>query len=131
MSTTITGTLCVHFETGSEGSSWMVLEDHKTGWDGAHYIRNGDNLKVEITSDGISVVLLDKKLEMLNTASALKHSYLKQYVKAHETGLKQLSFAGMWMHYLPVNVDLGLWYRIFYELNDKQALKATLMRTRS
>ena len=130
MSTTITGALCVHFETGSEGTSWMLMEDDKTGWDGAHYIRNGDHLVVEILLDGGSTVLLDKKLEMVNTAGALKHFYLKQYVKIHETGLQQLSFAGVWMHYLPVNVDLGLWYRIFYELNDTQAIKATLTRSR-
>lgn len=51
MTEAIKGTLYAHFETGTEGIVWCLEEDGKLGYDGLHWLAEGDYLKI-LGTDG-------------------------------------------------------------------------------
>lgn len=117
MSEPIKGVLTDWFETGTEGVHW-TLQDEKHisdegfySYEGLHILKNGDYL--EISWKG-STPIWSGVLRMLKTRKAMFDPYLTQYVKGDPNlSFPQLSFAGLWVHALPINVDLGLWHDVF------------------
>jgi hypothetical protein len=118
----IKGPLEEYFETGTEGVYWSIYDETKLpdkegqyrSYDGLHIIRPGQHLA--ILYDGAEIWKGDPGL--IGTWEAKKHKYFKQYVKTQHL-CTQLSFGGMWIHYIPTNVDLGLWYRVFFSDSGK------------
>jgi len=111
----IKGIAEAYFETGTEGTYWAVQdENHPRDYQGLHIIRPNDHITVHYKDNqGDLYKLLDVEVELIDSIQAEKNKYFRQYLRAHQTGWKQLNFAGFWVHKLPTNVDLGLWYQIF------------------
>lgn len=111
MSRKITGKLGNYFETGCEGVYWCLQEDGKTGWDGLIILTPKEP---KLQKRKFKILYNDHeiwkgKIKWIHTWDARLHPYFKQYVKKHGGG-SQLNFGGLWVHYLPTNIDLGLWY---------------------
>lgn len=121
----IKGPLGEYFETGCEGVYFSIQDENfidQNGMfshEGLHLLKNGDSLAIYWQGH----ILWNGELKLLNTSQAAAHPYLKQYVKSvtYSTGLTrtQLSFAGRWVHYIPANVDLGLWFQVFMGVGEK------------
>jgi len=125
----ITGILFDYFETGSEGTIWAIQDEKHIdakgmySHEGTHYLKTGDYLSIYYPSDAWtpdpSRLCWEGKLALVTLYSTkLEQVGLAHYVKKHETGLEQLCLGGHWVHSLPANFDLALWYRIFC-LNEK------------
>jgi hypothetical protein len=112
---TIKGQLMPFFETGSEGT-YFTLYDEKFDDPKAEY-RSYEGVKFLKNKDFLGIYVGDYKvwegnILFINALEAKKHKYFKMYVKKHS--YEQLCFAGLWVHYLPTNIDLGLWHDIFF-----------------
>lgn len=112
----IRGKLGEFFETGTEGV-YFSLQDEKHiddkgmySYKGLHLLKNGDHLEILYGED--EKVLWSGKLGMISSMEAMRDKYFRQYIKTVHKNT-QLSFGGRWVHNLPVNVDLGIWYHVF------------------
>jgi hypothetical protein len=101
-----TGHPVAWFETGFEGTLWAVQEGGKT----PVTLRDGDEMELHLKGK----VMWSGRLQLVSSFKAKGDDYLRLYLKEH-AGDRQLQFAGLWVHALPRNVDLGLWYAAFVE----------------
>lgn len=109
------------FETGTEGTYWSLQDENYIdengmySYDGLKLIKNGDHLTIfwpkseNVAWEG--EVKLLRKFHIDNAGEYKK--YFGHYIKAAPSGYKQLSLCGRWVHSIPMNVDLGLWYEVF------------------
>jgi hypothetical protein len=124
--TQVKGYLHPNFENGMMSVAWAIQDeayvtkvDGEEVWHHSGHRKLLDNdrlvVRLETLSLGISEKVLDTKLDLVSSMAALKDAYLWQYVKQNPAGEMQLNFANFWVHSLPRNVDLGLWYRLFIQ----------------
>lgn len=110
-----------YFETGCGGTYWVVQDETTRPSDikGRYVLRQNDYLRLEYKDQhGDLYCLLEVEVNFIDSVRAEKNKYFRQYLKSHDNGVMQLNFAGLWVHSLPTNIDLGLWYQAFLE--DKQ-----------
>lgn len=135
----VNGYLTDYFETGTEGTYWAIQDENYINKDspypyshkGRHLIENKNHLTIYYPDGGIICWEGVIRLEGLHY---FKHSfkfkllnYFDIYIKKHQTGIEQLNLGGLWVHSLPLNVDLALWFKIF--VTDSGKWKAVLRKT--
>lgn len=124
------GILFGWFETGCEGTLFALQEqkhitDDGKSWsyDGLHVIDPGDHLAVykddkeilDITLEGITSFEAKDKDPLIDEDDFF--AGYKKYPLNPQYG--QLLFVNNWVHWLPTNVDLRLWYSIFFSDTEK------------
>lgn len=106
------------FETGTEGTVWVLQEDGKTGYDGMRVLRRGDHLKIfgengEVLFDDLIIPDMTAGL----TASPLNPEY------------KQPSALGFWIHWTQRGWLPDDWAKLFLrEVFKQKPLRAELIR---
>lgn len=112
----VKGQFSPYFETGFEGTYWTLYDekylDPKAKYrnhDGINHIKNGNHLSIFYHD----YLVWEGYVKYIDTLNAKKDTYFKTYVKK-QYAYDQLCFAGIWVHYLPTNIDLGLWHEIFF-----------------
>jgi hypothetical protein len=76
-------------------------------------IQDGDHLFVEQFVAGRLYPILDAKVKFINARQASENPYYQHYVKESAGEDPKLSFGGVPVEYIPINVDLGVWFEIF------------------
>lgn len=119
--TSIVGKLEGFFETGTEGVCWAVYEDGKTGYEGLHFIKTGQHLKVWDPTNGRSVfderVVLDTKI-----GRRLLTDFNPQAMK----GVKQQCALEMWVHGIQTGWDPDEWAKLFFRSAGETVFRAEL-----
>jgi hypothetical protein len=122
------GILLGFFETGCEGTFFALQEfDHMKGeswsYEGLKFIDPGDHLIISKDEEQILDIKLDgiassdaKELPPIIDESDFFAGY-KQYSGNPQHG--QLCINNCWVHWLPTNVDLRLWYDVFFKNSEE------------
>ena len=132
------GILFGWFETGNEGTSFAlqefehISEDGKSwSYDGLQVMYPGDHLVIKCEGKEIfSGVLEGVTCEDVCYDDKVADTYHEKYVT--ESGLVagfanypmnpqhgQLHIGNYWVHWIPTNVDLDMWYDIFFTDPEK------------
>jgi len=116
------GTLEPFFETGTEGIVWSLAEDEKQGYEGLHYIQEGDHLTVfgennEIVFDGN--IVCDWEIGWMEYPLNPGHG--------------QPSALGYWIHWIQAGWEPDNWARLFFHQylegnKGKSPLRAELIK---
>lgn len=122
------GKLNTYFETGTEGSYWAIYDESKKNKDGflphsaMKILKNGDFLKIYVP--GTDQIYWEGKIELLDIVSHIMmrndkfKKHMSNYVQQHEDGSEQFCLAGRWVHAMPINIDLAVWYKIMISEED-------------
>lgn len=118
------GKLFGFFETGCEGTIPALQEDGFGGYDGLKYIEPGDHLTIykngkEIFSGIIKAITSWERTDDEEPIINEKDFFVGwvKYPGNPEHG--QLCINNFWVHWLPTNVDLRLWYDVFFHNSSK------------
>lgn len=112
-------------------AKWSVQTDNYTRiidgvgyWDerDLHVLSSGDHLLVEHMIWDKTYSLIDTELKFITADEARHNPYFHHYLKPNEAGYPLLSFGGLWVESIPVNVDLGVWYDLFLAENPEKVL---------
>lgn len=118
---TIKGELFGWFETGSEGTSPALQKDGTSSWDGFNLIDIGDYLIIKknekILFEGvIEGIRSEERAENTEIIFQDKEKNICANWARYPLNPKygQLQLGGYWVHWLPTNIDLSLWYDILF-----------------
>jgi hypothetical protein len=117
------GTLFGFFETGCEGTIPALQEDGLEGYDGLRYIEPDDHLTIYKDGEEIfsGIIKAMVSWEMKDTKPIIDEKDFfvgwVRYPGNPEHG--QLCINSFWVHWLPTNVGLRLWYDVFFYNPDK------------
>ena len=118
------GTLFGYFETGCEGTMPALQEDGFTGYDGLRIIEPNDHLTIyegdkEVFSGVIKAVTSWDRTDNEEPIVSEEDFFAGwiRYPGNPEHG--QLCLNNFWVHWLPTNVNLKLWYDVFFHSADK------------
>jgi len=128
----VEGVLHGFFETGTEGTLYAI-QDHKHiddkgfySYDGLHIIKPGDHLTIyhRITGDP-KEILFNEKIKATYKCDPDKPLFdklgivagYKSYPANPSSG--QLHIGNYWVHWLPTNVDMLLWYKVFFSQDSE------------
>lgn len=97
----IEGGLSDWFETGDEGTFWILEDDVVPGIDGVHIIGIGDHLTV-ISAEGVVVFegIIEPNLEVGEAGKRM--------------GRSQPTACGRWVHWIQKGVDSETWGQYFF-----------------
>jgi hypothetical protein len=127
----IKGLLHGHFETGTEGTIPAIMmyehisEDGSSwSYEGLHIVEPGDHLIVLKNGEEILDVVLDDYITSWDaddsTILADEPDLVAKWKRDPLNPIYgQLHINGFWVHWLPKNVDLRLWWDIFFEYPHK------------
>ena len=96
------GVLAHFFETGCEGSFWVLEQSGKTGYDALVFVEDGDHLTI-YDKDGREVY-----------AGVIKEDRMTNLQQRPFTAIFQPVCNGRWVHWLQSGVDPELWGEWFF-----------------
>lgn len=100
--TTYHGVLTDFFETGCEGSYWVLEHSYKTDYDALVFVEDGDHLTI-YDKDGREVY-----------AGVIKEDQTTNLKQRPLTTIFQPVCNGRWVHWLQSDVDPELWGEWFF-----------------
>jgi hypothetical protein len=114
------GILFGFFETGCEGTMPALQEDGFTGYDGLRVIEPNDHLTIyskdedEIFSGVVKVVTSYEMTDNEEPIVSEKDFFAGWMRYPGNPKHGQLCLNSFWVHWLPTNVNLKLWYDVFF-----------------
>ena len=96
------GVLAHFFETGCEGSFWVLEQSGNTGYDALVFVEDGDHLTI-YDKDGREVY-----------AGVIKEDRMTNLQQRPFTAIFQPVCNGRWVHWLQSGVDPELWGEWFF-----------------
>lgn len=112
--TTFKGTLYGFFETGTEGTVWVLIKDDMKGYEALEDIRDGDRLKVY---DSNNEVVFDDVIKQDDKAGWMEYPL--------NPGYGQPVALGYWIHWTQAGWKPDDWARLFLA---QPSLRAELTR---
>lgn len=119
---TVRGVLDPYFETGTEGVCWAVIEEGVSGYESLNVmgfsLEERFRLKIFLESgDGqFKNKVFDDHLLFLPSFFGSAHPYFKKHLQTWPSGLgQQFVLRNMWIHDLPLNIDLGFWEALMFD----------------
>ncbi|MDE1969979.1 MAG: hypothetical protein KGI50_00125 [Patescibacteria group bacterium] len=113
----LNGILHAFFETGCEGLMWTLIEDGKRGYNGLHFIEEGDKLIIYREDSSIifeGTIMPDHKIG---------YAEYPGY-----PGRGQPAALGCWIHWTQQGWQPDDWATLFMQDEGKPSLRATLIK---
>ncbi len=104
------GVLGTFFETGCEGTFWVLNQNGVTGYDQHVFLENGDHLTIY---DDDCVVVYEGVIKEDRTMNLQQRPF---------TTIVQPACRGLWLHWLQAEVEPELWCEWFFSNRYKGVL---------